>query len=104
MFVPFTGGHAAARQGDGLPGTWTTRLGLIVLYVILGLGTNLFIATGFIRSIPVSLEEAARIDGAGDLAHLLEDHLPADGADQRDDRDPDRTVGMERLPAAVYHR
>ncbi|MGY6462317.1 ABC transporter permease subunit, partial [Corynebacterium sp. UMB8791] len=26
--------------------------------------TNLFIATGFIRSIPVSLEEAARIDGA----------------------------------------
>ena len=39
--------------------------GLIVLYVILGLGTNLFIATGFIRSIPVSLEEAARIDGAG---------------------------------------
>ncbi|MCW0930308.1 ABC transporter permease subunit, partial [Streptococcus anginosus] len=40
------------------------QIGLIILYMILGLGTNLFIATGFIRSIPVSLEEAARIDGA----------------------------------------
>ena len=28
------------------------------------MGTNLFIAIGFIRSIPISLEEAARIDGA----------------------------------------
>lgn len=40
------------------------QVGLIILYTVLGLGTNLFIATGFIRSIPVSLEEAARIDGA----------------------------------------
>ena len=48
-------------------GSWhlDNQAGLIILYVILGLGTNLFIATGFIRSIPVSLEEAARIDGAG---------------------------------------
>lgn len=40
-------------------------VGLIILYVIMGLGTNMFIATAFIRSIPFSLEEAARIDGAG---------------------------------------
>ena len=40
------------------------QLGLIILYTILGIGTNLFIAIGFIRSIPISLEEAARIDGA----------------------------------------
>ncbi len=40
-------------------------VGLIVLYVIMGLGTNMFIATAFIRSIPFSLEEAARLDGAG---------------------------------------
>ena len=40
------------------------QVGLILLYTVLGLGTSLFIATGFIRSIPVSLEEAARIDGA----------------------------------------
>ena len=77
------------------------QLGLIVLYTILGIGTNLFIAIGFIRSIPISLEEAAR--RRFDLAHLLDDHLPADGADQRHHRDSDRVVGMERLPAAVDH-
>ncbi len=41
------------------------RLGLIILYVVFGLGTNLFIAIAFINSIPFSLEEAARVDGAG---------------------------------------
>jgi raffinose/stachyose/melibiose transport system permease protein len=39
-------------------------VGLFLLYMILGVGSNLFIAIGFIRSIPESLEEAARIDGA----------------------------------------
>lgn len=39
--------------------------GLIVLYTIYGLSLNIFIYTAFIRSIPIELEEAARVDGAG---------------------------------------
>ena len=64
MFVPFPVVMLPLAKQMG---SWhlDNQAGLIVLYVILGLGTNLFIATGFIRSIPVSLEEAARIDGAG---------------------------------------
>nr|WP_240680352.1 carbohydrate ABC transporter permease [Alloscardovia theropitheci] len=63
MFVPFTVIMLPLAQEIG----WLhldNQLGLIILYVVLGLGTNLFIGIGFIRSIPESLEEAARIDGA----------------------------------------
>lgn len=63
MFVPFPVVMLPiAKQMGGMH--LDNQVGLILLYVVLGLGTNLFIATGFIRSIPISLEEAARIDGA----------------------------------------
>ena len=63
MFVPFPVVMLPLAKQMG---SWhlDNQAGLIILYVILGLGTNLFIATGFIRSIPPSLEEAARVDGA----------------------------------------
>lgn len=38
--------------------------GMIILYTIYGLSLNVFIYTAFIRSIPIELEEAARMDGA----------------------------------------
>jgi raffinose/stachyose/melibiose transport system permease protein len=64
MFVPFPVIMLPIAKQFG---SWhlDNQVGLVLLYMVLGLGTNLFIATGFIRSIPVSLEEAARIDGAG---------------------------------------
>lgn len=64
MFVPFPVVMLPIAKQFG---SWhmDNVIGLILLYVVLGLGTNLFIATGFIRSIPTALEEAARIDGAG---------------------------------------
>lgn len=40
------------------------QAGLIVLYTVYGLSLNIFIYTAYIRSIPIELEEAARIDGA----------------------------------------
>ncbi|MDN5633128.1 carbohydrate ABC transporter permease [Bifidobacterium mongoliense] len=63
MFVPFPVIMLPLAKQMG---SWhlDNQLGLVILYTVLGLGTNLFIATGFIRSIPISLEEAARIDGA----------------------------------------
>ncbi|OZG60934.1 ABC transporter permease [Bifidobacterium lemurum] len=63
MFVPFSVVMLPIAKQMGTLHL-DNQLGLIVLYTILGLGTNLFIATGFIKSIPVSLEEAARMDGA----------------------------------------
>lgn len=38
--------------------------GMIVLYTIYGLSLNIFIYTAYIRSIPIELEEAAKVDGA----------------------------------------
>lgn len=45
----------------GLSGT---AFGMIGVYVGIYLSTVIFFVTGFIRTIPISLEEAARMDGA----------------------------------------
>jgi len=39
-------------------------IGIICLYVVFGLPFNIFLYSGYIKTIPVSLEEAAIIDGA----------------------------------------
>jgi raffinose/stachyose/melibiose transport system permease protein len=46
----------------GLAGTPT---GMIGVYMGMYMSTVIFFVTGFIRSIPIELEEAARMDGAG---------------------------------------
>lgn len=38
--------------------------GLIILYIVYGLAFNIFVYVGYIRSIPIELEEAATVDGA----------------------------------------
>jgi len=44
------------------------RIGLIIIYVSLGMSLAVFLFTGFIRSaVPMELEEAAFIDGASQL-------------------------------------
>jgi raffinose/stachyose/melibiose transport system permease protein len=48
----------------GLAGT---ALGMIGVYTGMYLSTVIFFVTGFVRTIPVELEEAARIDGASPL-------------------------------------
>ncbi|MBW6411131.1 carbohydrate ABC transporter permease [Clostridium weizhouense] len=39
-------------------------IGLILLYTIYGLSSNIFLYVGFLKSIPIELEEAALMDGA----------------------------------------
>lgn len=46
----------------GLAGT---AIGMICVYMGVYMSTVIFFVTGFIRTIPVELEEAARVDGAG---------------------------------------
>ena len=46
-------------------------IGIIFIYVGFGAGLSVFMFTGFIKSIPVSLEEAAMIDGCSYLLPYL---------------------------------
>ncbi|GAA2633823.1 carbohydrate ABC transporter permease [Paractinoplanes durhamensis] len=48
----------------GLAGT---AIGMICVYLGIYLSTVIFFVTGFVRTIPESLEEAAQIDGAGPM-------------------------------------
>ena len=43
-------------------------LGMVFVYLGFGAGLSIFLYTAFIKSLPIALEEAAQIDGAGVLA------------------------------------
>jgi raffinose/stachyose/melibiose transport system permease protein len=49
-------------QGMSLRGTFP---GMVLFYVGTTISVGIFLVTGFIKTIPIELEEAARIDGAG---------------------------------------
>lgn len=63
MFVPFAilmmplVKQTAAMHIDNM-------LGVIVLYVVFYMPMNVLLYTGYLRNIPLALEEAARVDGA----------------------------------------
>lgn len=57
----------------GLSGT---AVGMICVYVGIYLSTVIFFVTGFIRTIPPSLEESARIDGASPIRIFFKIVLP----------------------------
>jgi raffinose/stachyose/melibiose transport system permease protein len=54
----------AAGDSGGLRLLYNTRLGVILVYVGSGLPMAVYLATEYIKGIPTSLVEAARIDGA----------------------------------------
>ena len=63
MFIPFSVIMLPlVKQVSG----WhmDNRGGLVVLYMIYGLSFNIFLYVGYIKSIPLSVDEAAIIDGA----------------------------------------
>ncbi|GAA1687655.1 carbohydrate ABC transporter permease [Glycomyces endophyticus] len=57
----------------GLAGT---ALGMIGVYMGMYLSTVIFFVTGFVRTIPHELEEAARVDGAGPVRVFVRIILP----------------------------
>jgi raffinose/stachyose/melibiose transport system permease protein len=57
-------------------GLLDTRLGLVVIYTAMGLPSTVFILTGFLRTLPKELEDAARIDGASDARIMWSVMLP----------------------------
>lgn len=46
-------------------GLYDTRTGLVLVYAALGLPTSLFLLRAHFQSIPISIEEAAYVDGCG---------------------------------------
>lgn len=57
----------------GLAGT---AVGMIGVYMGMYMSTVIFFTTGFVRTIPVELEEAARVDGAGPVRVFFRIILP----------------------------
>jgi raffinose/stachyose/melibiose transport system permease protein len=53
-----------------------TAVGMIGVYMGMYLGVVIFFITGFVRTIPIELEEAARIDGARPITVFLRVILP----------------------------
>lgn len=49
---------------------------LVLIYTAIEIPFSVFILTGFFRSLPVELEEAARLDGCGDFAIFYRIMLP----------------------------
>lgn len=57
----------------GLAGT---AIGMICVYMGMYMSTVIFFVTGFVRTIPAELEEAARVDGAGPVKVFARIILP----------------------------
>lgn len=57
-------------------GILDNQLSLICVYVAMGLPSTVFIMTGFIRTLPRELEDAARMDGANELLIMVKVMLP----------------------------
>ena len=53
-----------------------SRFGLILIYTALSLPFTIFLLTGFFRSLPTELAEAAAIDGCGELATFSRVYFP----------------------------
>ncbi|MGJ7440022.1 carbohydrate ABC transporter permease [Aquipuribacter sp. MA13-6] len=64
LFVPFPILMLPVAKQTAMLGM-DNQAGLIFLYVVYGLSFNVFLFVAYIRSIPLSLEEAAHVDGAG---------------------------------------
>jgi raffinose/stachyose/melibiose transport system permease protein len=57
-------------------GFLNTHLALIATYTAMGLPSTIFIMTGFIRTLPRELEDAARMDGASEARIMWSVMLP----------------------------
>lgn len=72
-----------------------------IVYLGFGAGLAVFMFTGFVKSIPRSIEEAAVIDGLHPCADLLPGCPAHDEADFHFRWRSGDHVGLERLPPAV---
>jgi N-acetylglucosamine transport system permease protein len=60
LFIPLFGLTAKVHINNTLPG-------LIIIYIIVSVPFTMYLLTGFFRSLPTELEEAARLDGCSEF-------------------------------------
>lgn len=60
----------------GKIGLTNTRLGLIIVYLSFNVPYAVWLLTGFFKTVPLEIEEAARIDGAGRIQTFRKVVLP----------------------------
>jgi N-acetylglucosamine transport system permease protein len=60
LFIPLFGLTAKLHINNTLPG-------LIIIYIIVSVPFTMYLLTGFFRSLPTELEEAARLDGCSEF-------------------------------------
>ena len=70
QMVMFTMTKTAGELGLDTP--W----GIVIIYLGFGAGLAVFMFTGFVKSIPISIEEAAMIDGCNPLSTFFRVVLP----------------------------
>lgn len=51
-------------------------LGIVVIYLGLGSGLSVFMYSGFVKSVPIEVEEAAVVDGCGPISAFFKIILP----------------------------
>ena len=75
MVVPFQMVmFTLAKTADSLK--LNTPWGILIIYLGFGAGLAVFMFTGFVKSIPIEIEEAANVDGAGPLRTFFGIVLP----------------------------
>lgn len=75
MIVPFQMVmYTLSKTADSLK--LNNPLGIVIVYLGFGAGLAVFMFTGFVKSIPIEIEEAASIDGAGPLKTFFKVVLP----------------------------
>lgn len=75
MVVPFQMVmFTLAKTADNLH--LTNPVGILVIYLGFGAGLAVFMFSGFVKSIPIEIEEAADVDGAGPLKTFFGIVLP----------------------------
>ena len=56
-------------------------VGIVIVYLGFGAGLAVFMFCGFVKSIPLEIEEAAMIDGCTPHSDILQNCVPGDEAD-----------------------
>ena len=75
MVVPFQMVmFTLAKTADNLH--LTNPVGILVIYLGFGAGLAVFMFSGFVKSIPIEIEEAADVDGAGPIRTFFGIVLP----------------------------
>ena len=60
----------------GKLGLINTRIGLVIVYLSFSVPYAVWLLTGFFRTVPLEIEEAARIDGANKMQTFVQVVLP----------------------------